>query len=454
MTDTIAAIATAQAPGALGVVRISGPDARAVADRVFRAKNGKPLSQSAGYTMRYGHAVQDGETIDEVVALVFAAPHSYTGEDVIELDCHGGLVVTSRVLQAVLQAGARAAEAGEFTKRAFLNGRISLTQAEAVMGIIGAQGKNAARASQAALSGKTAQRIAAVTQDLTHAAAALAAWTDYPEDDVPAVDGGDLEQSLYAALQKVEDLLCQSESGKAFTQGIPTAIVGRPNVGKSPLMNLLAGEERSIVTQIAGTTRDVVEETVSFAGVLLRLSDTAGIHETADEVEQIGVARAKERLQQASLVFAVFDQSNSLEDEDLCLAEQCKGRNAVCIINKSDLPARFDAALLEPYFCQTVSISAKEGDGLEQLQNAVTSLLGTAALDPAAGLLTTARQLDCARAARDALLQGLDALQCGMTLDAVGVCVDDAIAAMLSLSGERVSERVVQEIFASFCVGK
>lgn len=454
MSETVAAIATAQAPGALGVVRISGADALKIADKVFCAASGKSLCDAKGYTMHYGHVTENGETVDEAVALVFRAPHSYTGEDVVELDCHGGLIVTRRVLDTVLRAGCRPAGPGEFTKRAFLNGRVSLTQAEAVMSVISAQGQSAARAGQAALGGKVARRIGEVTAALTHAAAALAAWTDYPEEDLPAVDGAEFSVALTDAAAKLDALLRESESGRAFTEGIPTAIVGSPNVGKSTLMNLLTGEESSIVTGVAGTTRDVVEETVSFAGVLLRLCDTAGLHQTRDEVERIGIERARARMKNAALLLAVFDQSKPLTPDDLALAKECAGRQGICVINKADLAPAWEPSALSSFFARTLCLSAKTGEGKEALESAVGELLGTAELDPAAGLLCTARQIDCARTARRAVGEALDTLREGMTLDAVGVCVDEAISALLSLTGERVSDTVVQEIFASFCVGK
>jgi len=452
MNDTVAACATAQAPGGIGVIRISGPDARAVADRVFENPKGKKISDAKGYTMLYGRVHDGGEAIDEAVALVFAAPRSYTGEDVVELDCHGGMWVTKRLLRAVLGAGARLAEPGEFTRRAFLSGRISLTQAEAVMDVIGARGSAASRAALSALEGATASRISGILSKLTAAAAALAAWTDYPEEDLPPVEGGDLLSAVCEAREDLKSLLSNFDAGQAVTAGIPTVIAGRPNVGKSTLMNLLSGEERSIVTDIAGTTRDVVETTVLLGNVTLLLADTAGIRISGDAVESAGVERAKKRIDTASLVLAVFDASSPLTDEDREVIEACKGRLTVCVLNKADLGECKISPDELPGEC--VRMSAREGLGLSALEGKVEELLGTAEFDPSAGILANERQRSCAKKALDELDSAAEALKNGMTLDAAGVCIDLAMDSLLSLTGERVSERVVEEVFSRFCVGK
>ena len=284
-TATIAAISTAQAPGGIGIIRISGNDAVAVAERVFRSARGKKLSDLPGYHALYGSVWTSGkdgapEKIDEAVALVFRAPASFTGEDVVELSCHGGLYLLRRALSAVLEAGASAAGPGEFTRRAFMNGKLGLTEAESVMELISAQGKQAARAALAGHDGALERRIAGIRQSLVNQAAHLSAWADYPEEEIPEVDTADLRESLVSARGEIETLLRQFEAGRAIREGVNTVIAGRPNVGKSTLMNLLAGCERSIVTQYAGTTRDIVEDTVILGDVLLHLADTAGIRDT------------------------------------------------------------------------------------------------------------------------------------------------------------------------------
>lgn len=452
---TIAAISTGAAPGGIGIVRISGPEARAVADRVFRGRNGRKIAQMRGYTAALGGAyTAAGEKLDDVVALVFAAPKSYTGEDVVELSCHGGLYLTRRLLQEVLAAGASPAQPGEFTRRAFLNGKMDLTQAEAVMELIGAGGEQAAREAQAGSSGVLSQRVGAIREGLTGLGAHLAAWADFPEEDVPAVENQALSRSLEHAAQELSRLLESFDVGKVYREGVRTVIAGRPNAGKSTLMNLLAGCQRSIVTQYAGTTRDVVEETVLLGGIPLRLADTAGLRDTDDPVESIGVAAARERVQTADLVLAVFDSSQKLEREDLELAESLSKIPAVAVVNKTDLPSKIDLEQVRKHFSHVACISAASGEGLEELQEEITALLGTGSFDPGAGMLFTERQRHHARAALEALREAENALALGMTLDAVTVCVEDALNALYALTGETASEEVVDQVFETFCVGK
>ena len=452
---TIAAISTAAAPGGIGIVRISGSCAREIADRVFRGKSGRAVQDMKGYTAAFGGAyTAAGEKLDDVVALVFAAPRSYTGEDVVEISCHGGLYVTKRLLQEVLAAGASPAQAGEFTRRAFLHGKMDLAQAEAVMQLIGASGEQAARAAEAGSSGRFSEKIRSVRAGLTELAAHLAAWADFPEEDVPEVEQHVLLERLYLAGESLSALLSGFDTGKVYREGLVTVIAGRPNAGKSTLMNLLSGCERSIVTQYAGTTRDVVEETVLLGGVPLRLADTAGIRETDDPVESIGVAAARERLKTAQLVFAVFDSSQELGPEDEELMESLRGMYAVAVVNKTDLPTKIDLERIQKAFSHVACISAATGEGLEELQKQVSGLLDTEHFDPVDGVLFTERQRAEVQRAKDSLEEAENAVRLGMTLDAVTVCVEDALAALYSLTGERVSEEIVDQVFEQFCVGK
>lgn len=452
---TIAAISTAEAPGGIGIVRISGPEALLIGDRVFKAKNGGRLSASKGYTAKFGGAfTQEGEKLDDVVALVFRAPNSYTGEDVAELSCHGGLYVTRRLLREVLAAGAAPAGPGEFTRRAYLNGKMDLAQAESVMQLIGASGEQAARAAQAAGSGALSRKMAAMRESLKGTAAQLAAWADFPDEDVPEVENGPLLETLEGHIRELGALLRGFEQGKVFREGVDTVICGRPNAGKSTLMNLLAGCSRSIVTEFPGTTRDVIEETVLVGGVPLRLADTAGLRETDDPVEQIGVRTARERMGTAQLVLAVFDSSHPLTAEDCALMESLRDTRCIGVINKTDLPPSGIEGKIEESFACTARISAATGQGLSELEEAIGQALGTVDFNPSAAALSTERQRADAARAKAALEEGAGALEAGMTLDAVTVCVEEALSALYALTGENAAEEIVDEVFSTFCVGK
>ncbi len=452
---TIAAIATAQAPGGIGVVRISGKGAFAVADRVFRPKSGKGLPACKGYTAHLGAVyTMAGEKLDDAIALVFFSPKSYTGEDVVELSCHGGLYVLRRLLREVLSAGAELAGPGEFTRRAYLNGKMDLAQAEAVMQLIHASGEQAAQAAQAASSGVLSERIGSLRESLKGIAAHLAAWADFPEEDVPQVEPGALYPQLQETGLALDRLLSGFEQGKVFREGVDTVICGRPNAGKSTLMNRLAGCGRSIVTPHAGTTRDVIEETVLVGGIPLRLADTAGLRDTEDPVEQIGVEAAWGRIRRAQLLLAVFDSSQPLDREDMSLISQAVPERAIAVVNKTDLPLACDLRVLESSFPRVVYISASTGDGLDDLERQVADVLGTRGFDPAAGVLSTERQRHEAARAKAALQEAEEALLSGMTLDAVTVCVEDALHALYALTGERASDAVIDQVFSQFCVGK
>lgn len=455
MEKTIAAISTAPAPGGIGIVRISGKDAFAVADQVFRGVSRKPIAQMKGYTAQLGGAyTQGGEKLDDVVALVFRGPKSYTGEDVVELSCHGGLYVTKRLLQTVLDAGASPAGPGEFTRRAFLNGKLDLAQAEAVMGIIGASGEQAMKAAEAGSSGVLSRKIQQVKEGLLTQASHLAAWADFPEEDVPEVEEQELLSGIRQGEQALVALLQGFDRGKMYREGLATVIAGRPNAGKSTLMNLLSGCERSIVTQYAGTTRDVVEETVMLAGVPLRLADTAGIRDTEDPVESIGVQAARKRLETAQLVLAVFDSSQSLTKEDRELMDTLQGVPSIAIVNKTDLPTEIDVGEIQSHFEKTVFLSAANGEGLPELEQALSDILATKEFHPEEGVLFTQRQRADAQRALESLQEGETALLSGVTWDAVTVCVEDALNALAALTGEHVSEEIVDQVFEEFCVGK
>ena len=451
---TIAAISTPLAPGAIGMIRLSGPDAIAIADRLFLPAGPHPLRELPGYRGAFGH-VRDGEgTIDEAVVFVYRAPKSYTGEDVVEICCHGGPFLLQRTLRACFAQGAAPAEPGEFTKRAVLHGKMDLTQAEAVMELISAQGRESHRLALAAKEGATFQRIQQVTQELVAIAGHLAAWTDYPEEDMEELSPQTLLPRVQEVRRALQEILRAYDNGQIYRQGVTTAIVGRPNVGKSTLMNLFSGRERSIVTDIPGTTRDVVEESVRLGDLVLHLADTAGIRETADLVEAMGVDRALERMESCQLVLALFDGSQPLGPEDERLLDRLQGRPCVAVINKSDLPSQADEGKISQKIPNMVAISALNQEGMGELEAAIRRVLEVEQVDPQAAVLVNERQRACVQRGELALAQGEEALAAGMTLDAVGVCLDEALEPLLELLGQRATDAVVQEVFSHFCVGK
>ncbi len=454
MEQTIAAVATPNAAGGLSVIRISGENAVEIADKVFKPSFRRSLSELSGYTAAYGKVVCGGEEIDEAVATVFLAPRSYTGENVVEISCHGGIYITRRVLRAVISAGARAADAGEFTKRAVLNGRLTLTQAEAVIDLINANSKSSARAAKNALDGALYKKISAVISLLTDISGNLAAWADFPEEGLEELELSGLRGQLSECEAALGELLSSYDAGRLIKNGVVTAIVGKPNVGKSTLMNLLSGCEKSIVTDIAGTTRDVVEESVLLGDIVLRLSDTAGIRETSDAVESVGVELAKKRLDSSDLVLAVFDGSEELSDEDRQLIESLKDRPCVAVINKSDLPQRIDVGYISKQLPKNVILSAKNTDCTNELEKLVSEVVKTESLTGMEAMLANERQHACAQSAYDSINKAVFELDSGITLDAVTVSAADALSSLLELTGEQASEKIIDNVFARFCVGK
>ena len=455
MSTVIAAISTPMAPAGLGVIRLSGAGAIEMAASVFKpADRARNLTELSGYRAAYGRVADADGDIDECIATVFRAPHSYTGEDVVEFSCHGGLYLLQRTLRALFSAGAKPAEAGEFTRRAFLNGKVDLTQAESVMALIEANGRLAAKTALTVRQGALFQRLTAVKDLLIGLQAQFSAFVDYPDDDIPELGVEALETELKAAKEQLVKLLSTYDAGRVLREGIDTAIVGSPNVGKSTVMNLLSGCERSIVTPIAGTTRDVVEESVRVGEVCLRLSDTAGIHETDDTVEALGVERARRRLESAALILAVFDASRPLSKDDMALIEQLPTHGTIALINKQDLNKQIDDAPIKHKFAYIVELQAVNGTGLETLTEVIHAVTGIDRLNDTEPVLATERQRYCVCRAADAVDEALTALQSGMTLDAVSVSVDSAIGAVLELTGERTTEAVVDGIFSRFCVGK
>lgn len=449
---TIAAIATSAFSGGIGIVRISGKEAALIADKVFFSLSGKKVSSLKGYTALFGEIRHEGRRIDEAVALRFVAPKSYTGEDVVELSVHGGKLVLKEVLRAVLENGAVMADAGEFTKRAFLNGKMDLIKAESVMALIGAESLTQLRFASSVHSGSTGKTLSAIEKNLVSAAASIAAYCDYPEEDIGEIDENTFKRELSAVENSLSKMISEYEAGRILREGVNTVIVGSPNVGKSTLMNLIAGATKSIVTDVAGTTRDVIEDYVMLGEVPLLLADTAGIRESDDIVESAGVALAKERLSCAQLVLAVFDASKKPTNEDYMLLEQCKDKPTIVILNKGDKGYNFDDDFAKGM--EKVNISAINGDGYDALVSAVARVTLTEQLNPDSALLLSERQRDLAFRARENVREALEALVGGVTPDCIGVLVDSALSALYEMTGERATDTVTEEIFSKFCVGK
>lgn len=454
MSKTIAAIATGNAPGGIGVIRISGYNAVQVADKVFRPADNSSLLSLSGYRAKFGSIICGGECTDNAVALVFRAPKSYTGEDVVELSVHGGLLIIQKALSAVLEAGAVPAEAGEFTKRAFLNGKMDLTQAESVAELISAQGEESLKASFSALQGTLSKKINSVLEKLLDCSAVMSAWVDYPDEEIPELGENELRTTLDTVRDELKALLDGYENGQTVKNGINTAIVGRPNVGKSSLMNMLSGTDKSIVTHIEGTTRDIVEDDVILGGLVLHLMDTAGIRSSQDIVEAIGIEKAYKALDTAQLVLAVFDSSQEITDYDLSLIDKCRGKKAIAVINKVDLEGALDTNLIENSFSNTIYISAKNNQGLDTLSDALQSLVDVSDFDSTAPLLANARQKQNCQNAYDNICKAIEGAEMGITFDAIQVMIDAAADELLSLTGKKATTEVVNNIFSKFCVGK
>lgn len=455
MERTIAAIITGPCTGAVGVIRLSGEDAFDIADRVFSGSCG-PLAKQKSHTVHYGVIRdKDGQRIDDCLATVFVAPRSYTGENVVELACHGGRYLLQTILSLVIAAGAREAQPGEFTKRAFLNGRMDLSQAEAVADIVAAQGILEARNAAAHMEGALGQRIAELIDALLTENAAILAYVDYPDEDI---DEPDLK-AICGALERVRAecaaLLATCERGRVLKEGVRCALAGKPNTGKSSLMNRLAGEERSIVTDEAGTTRDVVEEVLVLGDVKLRLMDTAGIRQAFSQAERIGVERARRAAEKAELLLCVFDGSSPADDSDRLIMELAEKKTAIAVINKSDLPQRFCEDGIKGCFAQTVRVSALIGEGMENLCESIRrALFSDAPATDGETLVTSARQRDALQKAADALSRAMVSARSGLSLDVLSFDIAEAVGALGLMTGRTVSEETVNKIFSRFCVGK
>lgn len=456
MKKTIAAISTPPGTGGIAVIRISGDQALEIGDRIFRGR-GK-LSDAASHTIHYGFIVNEqNEKIDEVLVSVMRAPKTFTTEDTIEINTHGGTMTVQNVLTTVIKAGAVMAEPGEFTKRAFLNGRIDLSQAEAVIDIINSKNELSRKNALSQLEGTLSKEIRAIRQELVHLAARMQVLIDYPDEELEDVTEQEIEQIVSQCAERAGKLLDTADNGKIIKDGIRTAIAGKPNVGKSSLLNSLARADRAIVTDIAGTTRDVIEESVNLNGVPILLTDTAGIRDTDDAVEKIGVERSKKSIQEADLVLVMLDGSELLTDEDRSVLRATHDKKRIIIINKTDLgrPKYTEAVRAKANGDPVLEISALTGSGLEELAEEIRQIYNFHAMSGNSGaVITNMRHKQALLVAREALYRAADAIQSGMPADIASIDMNEAISALGEITGETVSDDIVNEIFHHFCVGK
>lgn len=456
-TDTIAAVATAMSSSGIGIIRVSGSESIGIVDRIFKSKKeGKTLNQVPSHTVHYG-VIQDGdEILDEVLVVVMKGPHSYTAEDTVEIDCHGGVLVMKKILETVIRSGARPAEPGEFTKRAFLNGRIDLSQAEAVMDVINAKNDYAVKSSVSQLKGSVSRKVKKLREDILYQLAYIESALDDPEHISLDGYGDSLLKTLDPMINDVEKLVKSADNGKVVSEGIKTVILGKPNAGKSSLMNVLLGEERAIVTDIAGTTRDTLEEQIRLHGISLNIVDTAGIRDTDDVVEQIGVLRAKSVADEADLIIYVVDGSCPLDENDEMIIELIQDRDAVVILNKTDLEMMISSEQLqEKTGHQVIAVSAKEETGIDLLEKTIQDMFYEGSLDfNDEVLITNVRHKTALKDALGSLMMVRQSIIDGMPEDFLTIDLMDAYEQLGSILGESVEDDLVNEIFSKFCMGK
>ncbi len=450
MNKTIAAITTPHGKGGVSIIRISGDEAITVADKIYRGKI--KLCNVESHTINYGYITENGLDIDEVLVSVMHAPKTYTGENVVEINSHGGIAVTHRVLEAVMNAGARLAEPGEFTKRAFLNGRIDLSQAEAVIDIINADNNIAQNNAFGQLRGKLSKDIENIRKKLINLSAHMQVSIDYPDEDLEDLTVGEIINILKSCKEHTQKILSTADNGKIITDGIKCAIVGKPNVGKSSLLNCLSKTNRAIVTDIAGTTRDTIEESVNLNGIPLRLIDTAGIHKTEDMVEKIGVERSLQSIDTADIIFVIIDSEKGMDDEDFAILKSVSHKEHIILFNKSDIK-RSTSPLLHDEI--VINISAKTGDGIDKLTEVLTNKYNLGEImSNDTTLITNSRHKAALNKCLDALCRAIEILENNMPQDIAALDIYNATDALGEITGATVSEDIVSAIFHSFCVGK
>ena len=455
-TDTIAAIATAMTSSGIGIIRISGEQAFEVIEKIFKKKNGGKIDLSRSHTVQYGYICDQDEVIDEVLVLIMKGPHSYTAEDTVEIDCHGGVLMMKKILETVIQYGARPAEPGEFTKRAFLNGRIDLSQAEAVIDVINAQNEYALKSSVSQLKGKMSEKVKALREKIIYEIAYIESALDDPEHISLDGYGEELAKKLEPMVKELERLIASADNGKVMSEGVKTVILGKPNAGKSSLMNVLVGEERAIVTDIAGTTRDTLEEHIRLRGISLNVVDTAGIRDTEDVVEKIGVTKARTAAEDADLIIYVVDASVPLDENDRDIIEMIRNRKAVVLLNKTDLEQVVSVEELEKQTGhRVIPVSAKEETGIEELEKEIQSMFYQGDIDFNDEVyVTNIRHKTALTESLSSLKLVQKSIEDGMPEDFYSIDLMNAYEQLGTIIGEAVEDDLVNEIFSKFCMGK
>lgn len=454
--STIAAISTAPGNAGIGIIRLSGEKCFEILDKIFVPKH---KGEIKGYTMKYGHIISASskEIIDEVLVSYFVAPNSYTRENMCEINSHGGMVVENKILEECLKNGAMLAEPGEFTKRAFLNGRIDLSQAEAIIDIINSKTEKEMQVAQRQLKGRLSNKIEDIRKDILNIMADIEASIDYPEYDIEETTNEKIKKFLNELEEKLNSLEKTFENGKILKEGIKTAIIGKPNVGKSSLLNLILGEERAIVSNVEGTTRDTIEEYVNINGIPLKIIDTAGIRNTIDEVEQIGVKRSMDILFDAELIIAVFDDSRALDEEDEKILDLIKEKKAIILINKTDLKKGYVQSdeRITSLHKTVIPFSVLKEEGINELYNAILELFNMNDIDlENTDIVTSSRQKNYILRAHDALNKAKESVENNMTIDITAIVLKEILEELSSITGENVSEDIINEIFKKFCLGK
>lgn len=452
--DTIAAISTAVSSAGIGIVRVTGKESIEIADKVFKGKNNKKLCNQKSHTIHYGYIVDQERQVDEVLVMLMKGPHSYTGEDTVEINCHGGVYVVKRILEILIKNGARAAEPGEFTKRAFLNGRLDLSQAEAVGDLISSQNEYALQSSVQQLRGSVKNKISDIRNKILYHTAFIETALDDPEHISIDGYGEELHQVMDELIVEIKKLLSTCDNGRILKEGIRTVIIGKPNAGKSSLLNILIGEERAIVTEIAGTTRDVLEEHINLQGISLNIIDTAGIRNTEDIVEKIGVEKAKEYAENADLILYVIDSSSPLDENDSEILEMIKNKKTIVLFNKSDLEMKVSENDIPDGF-PVIEISAKNNVGIEKIENQIKDMFFEGNLSFNNEIyITNVRQKAALQDSLHSLERVNESIENGMPEDFFSIDLMDAYEYLGSITGETIGEDLVNEIFSKFCMGK